>query len=107
MSKEHINRNFRFSSQQPTTIYLFRDSSAGMFSLAGSRIRVPRRESPQLLTTAFLSGFVRHLSVPSCLWIDFPSHGLSYPAGSDSTAIRRTILPKSRLVRWLSASKSQ
>ncbi len=30
----------------------------------------------------------------------FPGcHGLSYPAGSDSTAIRRTMLPKSRLVR--------
>ena len=37
----------------------------------------------------------------------FSGHGLSYPAGSDSTASRRTILPKSRLVRWLSASKSK
>ena len=55
------------------------------------------------------------LSIRSCqtplrplLTLDrFPGQGLSYPAGSDSTAIRRTILPNSRLVRWLSASKSQ
>src|SRR5664280_1846895 len=37
----------------------------------------------------------------------FPGHGLIYPAGSDSPAIRRSILPNNRLVRWLSASKSQ
>ncbi len=63
--------------------------------------------SPATADHGLLSGFVRHLSVPSWLWIDFPGQGLSYAAGSDSTAIRRTILPKSRLVRWLSASKSQ
>src|ERR1017187_2155993 len=38
----------------------------------------------------------------------FPgSRGLGYPAGSDSPAIRLSILPNNRLVRWLSASKSQ
>src|ERR1039457_2814203 len=46
------------------------------------------------------------LSIRSCqtplrplLTLDrFPGHGLSYPAGSDSTEIRRTILPKSCFV---------
>ena len=33
-------------------------------------------------------------------------HGLSYPAGSDTTAIRRTMLLKNCLIRWLSASKA-
>jgi hypothetical protein len=62
---------------------------------------------PKLLSTAFS---IRSCQIPlrPLLTLDrFPGHGLSYPAGSDSTAIRRTILPKSRLVRWLSASKSQ
>lgn len=30
-----------------------------------------------------------------------------YPVGSGSVAIRRTMLPKSRRVRWLSANSSQ
>src|ERR1017187_10338401 len=64
--------------------------------------------SPQLLVAAFPSGFVRHPSVPLLALDRFPgSRSPGYPAGSDSTAIRRTILPKSRLVRWLSARKSQ
>ena len=63
---------------------------------------------PKLLTTAFPSGFVRHPSLPSWLWIDFPaSRSLCYPAGSDSPAIRRSILPNNRFVRWLSANNSQ
>ena len=32
---------------------------------------------------------------------------LAYPAGKGSEAIRRTMLPNSRRVRWLSASSSQ
>jgi hypothetical protein len=35
----------------------------------------------------------------------FLSH--SYPVGNGSAAIRRTIFPNSRRVRWLSASSSQ
>jgi hypothetical protein len=34
-------------------------------------------------------------------------HSLGYPVGIGSSAIRRAILPNSRLVRWLSASMSQ
>src|ERR1017187_10094562 len=38
----------------------------------------------------------------------FPSsHSLGYPAGSDSPAIRRSILPNNRFVSWLSANSSQ
>src|ERR1035437_1841516 len=62
---------------------------------------------PPLLVAAFRSGLVRHPSVPLLTLDRFPGYGLCYPAGSDSIAIRRTILTKSRLVRWLSASKSQ
>src|ERR1019366_8268267 len=46
---------------------------------------------------------------PSPFALDrFPgSHSLGYPAGSDSPAIRRSILPNNRFVRWLSANSSQ
>lgn len=34
-------------------------------------------------------------------------HHFSYPPGNDSPAIRRSILPNNRFVRWLSANSSQ
>ena len=64
--------------------------------------------SPPLLVAAFPSGFVRHPSVPLLALDRFPSsRSLGYPAGSDSPAIRRSILPNNRFVRWLSANSSQ
>jgi hypothetical protein len=64
--------------------------------------------APQLLVAAFPSGFVKHPSVPFWLWIDFPApRSLGYPAGSDSPAIRWSILANNRFVRWLSANNSQ
>jgi hypothetical protein len=45
---------------------------------------------------------------PTSSLTDFPATAVfTYPAGTASAAIRRTILPKSRRVRWLSANTSQ
>src|ERR1039457_2086877 len=67
-TRDPLNRNFRFSFQQPPTICLTRESSALFFLwlYPGLGTRVPSAPTriPQLLTTAFLSGFVRHPSVP-------------------------------------------
>src|ERR1019366_9178400 len=108
--KCRINRNFRFSSQQPHTIYPARESRALFFLWLGPGLgtRVPSAPTrvPKLLTTAFPSGFVR--PPPFAVGLDrFPgSHSLGYPAGSDSPAIRRSILPNNRFVSWLSANSS-
>src|ERR1019366_374110 len=65
--KCRINRNFRFSSQQPHTIYPARESRALFFLWLGPGLgtRVPSAPTrvPKLLTTAFPSGFVRHPSL--------------------------------------------
>jgi uncharacterized repeat protein (TIGR03803 family) len=45
-SRIRLSRNFRFSSQQPDTIYPFRDSTASLFSLAGPRARGPDGHGP-------------------------------------------------------------
>jgi hypothetical protein len=51
---------------------------------------------------------LRHLSIPSRLRpVGFPCGSAPYPAGTGSAAIRRTMLPKSRRVRWLSANRRQ
>jgi hypothetical protein len=49
-----------------------------------------------------------HLSVPSLLrpvW--FPFAAAPHPAGTGRASIRRSMLPNSRRVRWLSASSSR
>src|ERR1035437_2644834 len=44
-----------------------------MFSLARHRVPSAPTRLPQVLIAAFPSGFVRHPSVSSWLWIDFPA----------------------------------
>jgi hypothetical protein len=69
------------------------ESSTSFFLWLGPEPRpgsipVPTRV-PQLLTTAFASGFVRHSSVPLLLLDRFPDfYGLGYPGGGDRPAIR-------------------
>jgi hypothetical protein len=43
---------------------------------------------------------------PSCP-VCSPSAAVSHPIGGGSAAIHRTMLPNSRRVRWLSATRSQ
>ena len=82
--------NFRFSSRQPGTRHPFGDSNAKIFSLAGPRARdrvpcAPTRV-PQLLTTAFPSGFVRHPSVRS--WIGSIFQAMASAIPPEATAPR-------------------
>src|SRR5450759_3868474 len=106
-----LNRNFRFSSQQPNTICPFRNSSAQIFSLAEprarNRVQTMRMRAPNCWSRP--SHLVLSDTPPFAVGLDrFPgSHSLGYPAGSDSPAIRRSILPNNRFVRWLSANSSQ
>ncbi len=72
----HSNRNFRFSSQQPHTVYPSGRFPHTVFSVAGTRAPNSARSAPtpvpKLLTAAFPPGFAGHLS-PFGPWIDFPA----------------------------------
>ena len=58
------------------------------------------------LEVPYFKPFLRHLSVPSLLRpVCFPA--AAYPVGIGSAAIRHTMLPNNRRVRWLSARSSQ
>src|SRR5439155_26897802 len=52
--------------------------------------------------------FLGHLAIPPACFPRFSSAGCGlYPAGMGSASIRPTMAPKSRPVRWLSASSNQ
>jgi len=55
-----------------------------------------------------LTDSIDTLRSPTSSLTDFPATAaFAYPAGTGSAAIRRTIAPKSRRVKQLSASNSQ
>ena len=67
--------------------------------LAGHRVESSPRQVPPLLTTAYPIRSYQTPLRPLSTLDRFPGYGLSYPAGSDNTAIRRNILLKNCLVR--------
>src|SRR5664280_1600014 len=64
----------------------------------------PGTENPEVPDS---KRFLRHLSVPSFLRPVCFSAAAPYPVSKGSAAIRRSMLPNSRRVRWLSASSRQ
>src|ERR1039457_5542626 len=74
---------------------------------ARNRVQTMRMRAPNCWSRP--SHLVLSDTPPFAVGLDrFPgSHSLGYPAGSDSPAIRRSILPNNRFVRWLSANNSQ
>jgi hypothetical protein len=70
----------------------------------GPALPRPGTENPEVPHS---KRFLGHLSVPFFLRPVCFSVAAPYPVSKGSAAIRRSMLPNSRRVRWLSASSSQ
>ena len=73
-----------------------------------SAIRASREKPQRTQPLLFRPVFPTLCRLPASLLAEIRSgRRLAYPAGKGSEAIRRTMLPNSRRIRWLSASNSQ
>ena len=103
--------DFRFSSQQPTLYPPLGTPAHKYFLWPGPGLGTESRRCQCKPLTAGRGLPISFCQTPlrPLLALDrfSGSHSLGYPAGSDNPAIRRSILPNNRFVRWLSANSSQ
>jgi len=113
-AKGNLSRISVLASWPPSTVHPTASVGAAFFILsipsdcggreragaASSRYRKTRKGliSSDFSHTSPSSSFLRHFCLPAAV---------PYPVCKGSAAIRRTMLPNSRRVRWLSASSSQ